>query len=420
MFLMYFTEQPMSTYPEEAVTETVDAGTRRKQRVTALMFSNKHFNSVDGSRLYNERLEEYLYVDELGFDGIMLNEHHTAPFCMSPRITIMAAMLAAKTKNVKIVQLGNPLPIWDSPVHLAEELSIIDMVSKGRLVPGIVRGGGVENMQANVNPLYNRERFEEAHNLLIEAWTQPGPFRWEGKHYQFRVVNPWATPLQKPHPRIWVPGIASRETVIWAAEHRYPYIGLLTNFETSAKIRAIYQEAADRAGYKAGPEQFGLNLQCQVADTEEKAAEQARQFMWMAGEFTGLSHPVWGTPSGYGSRSNRKALIEIAAGRRPLNRPPSLDERRINKTFVWGTPEQVIDKLKNVLENNPLSILALYSNDGRINHQDSMRCIQLMGQEVLPAVREHADKLGLYSPYELDTPVSLEHTPREDLHPVAV
>ena len=417
MHIMYFTEQPMSAYSEDALDEEIRLGNTPPQKVTALLFSNKHFDPVEGGRLYRERLEEYLYVEEVGFDGIMLNEHHAAPFCMSPRINLFAAILAAMTKRVKLVLLGNPLPIWDSPVHLAEELSVIDMISEGRLVSGFVRGGGVENIQAMANPIFNRERFEEAHDLVIKAWTTPGPFRWEGKHYQFRVVNPWAVPLQKPHPRIWIPGVSSRETVVWAAEHRYPYIGLNTNFDLSQKIKDLYTEAAHRVGYEPGPEQFGQLLQCHVADSAEKAERNAQQFMWMRGEFTGLSHPVWGVPSGYSSPSNRRAVIEIAAGRRPMMQPPPLTQRRIEHTFVWGTPDQVISQLKHVLDNNRVGILALWGNDGRIDHEDSMSCIRLLGQEVLPAIREYAKELGLTDPYELNTPVSLDHTSPAELQP---
>ena len=115
------------------------------------------------------------------------------------------------TKNVKIVILGNPLPLSDNPVQLAEELAMIDMISKGRLVSGFVRGGGQEQLANNVNPAFNRDRFEEAHDLIVKTWTTPGPFRWEGTQYQHRVVNPWAVPMQKPHPRIWIPGVISRE-----------------------------------------------------------------------------------------------------------------------------------------------------------------------------------------------------------------
>ena len=103
---------------------------------------------------------------------------------------------------------------------------MIDCISRGRLVSGFVRGGGVESLANNVNPAHNRERFEEAHDVILAAWTRPGPFRWEGKHFQYRVINPWALPLQKPHPPIMVPGTASPETVVWAAKHRYPYIVL--------------------------------------------------------------------------------------------------------------------------------------------------------------------------------------------------
>ena len=411
MFLGYFTEQPMSVYPEEAVGE---------DGVTALLFSNRYFDPVEASRLYNERLREYMEVEESGFDGIMLNEHHTAPFCMQPRINIFASILAATTQRVKIVLLGNPLPIWDNPVHLAEELAMIDMISKGRLVSGYVRGGGVEQIQSNTNPAFNRERFEEAHDLIIKTWTTPGPFRWEGNHYQFRVTNPWAVPLQKPYPRIWIPGVASRETVVWAAEHRYPYIGLNTNFELTAKIKGLYTEAAERVGYKAGPEQFGMLLQCHVQDTEEKALRNAREFMWMRGEFTGLSQPVWGAPSGYSSPSNRRALIEIAAGRRANRQAPSFEERVKDMTAVFGSPDQVIQRLKYVIERNRPGIILLWANEGKINHQDSMRCIQLLGQEVLPAIREYSQEMGLYDPFELNTPPSLEATPASELHPTGV
>jgi len=73
MHLMYFTEQPMSAYSEKAGK---DFG------ATALMFSNSNYDPVEGSRLYNQYLEEYIWAEECGVDGIMLNEHHNAPFCM--------------------------------------------------------------------------------------------------------------------------------------------------------------------------------------------------------------------------------------------------------------------------------------------------------------------------------------------------
>ncbi len=400
MHLMYFTEQPMSAYPSE---EGLKFG------ATALIFSNKHFDPVEGSRLYNEYLEAYLYAEKMGVDGIMLNEHHNAPFCMQAKCNIFAAILAGTTKRVKIVLLGNPLPLAENPIRLAEELAMIDMVSKGRLVSGFVRGGGQEQLATGVNPAYNRERFQEAHDLIVKAWTQPGPFRWEGTHYQHRVVNPWAVPLQKPHPRIWIPGVFSRETVIWAAEHRYPYICLNTSIEATMKIWEIYDEAAQRLGYPPGPENRGYLLRCHVAETEEKALRNARQHLWMQGEFTGLAHPVWANPSGYFSPERRRQFVEVAVGRQPNPRAASFEQQLLTMQIVAGTPDQVVKKLRIIMEATRPGIFAFWANDGSVSHQDSLTCIRLLGQEVIPAVREIADELDLKGPFEADAPVSLAY-----------
>ncbi len=399
MHLMYFTEQPMSTYP---------AAEGDRYGYTALLFPNKFFDPISGSRLYNERLEEYQYVEECGWDGIMLNEHHNAPFCMQAKCNIFATAIAATTKRVKIVLLGNPLPVADNPIRLAEELAMIDLLSKGRLVPGIVRGGGVEAFASNTNPAFNRERFEEAHDLIIKTWTHPGPWRWEGNHYQFRVVNPWVIPMQKPHPRIWVPGVSSRETIVWCAQHGYPYIALNLPIAAGKEVWRLYDETAEKSGYQAGPEYRGYLLRVRVDETEEKALRNAREFMWMQGEFTGLTHPVWAAPSGYLGEWARRPMAELRAGYRTKAKHErvTLEDQLKNLTLIAGTPKQVIEKLRIYLEETRPSIVALWGNDGRISHEDSMSYIRLMGQEVLPALREMGKELGLNSPFELNTPVS--------------
>src|SRR5213596_1388401 len=380
MHLMYFTEQPMSAYP-------ADEG--RAFGATALMFSNRFFDPVAGSRLYNEYLQQYTLAEEVGFDGIMLNEHHNAPFCMQAKCNVFASILAATTKRAKIVLLGNPLPLAENPIRLAEELAMIDMISKGRLVSGFVRGGGQEQLATGVNPAFNRERFEEAHELVVKAWTQPGPFRFEGTHYQHRVVNPWAVPLQKPYPRVWIPGVISKETIVWAAQQRYPYIALNTSIEQTKKIWELYDQVALQAGYVGGPENRGYLIQVHISDNEDKARENAKQFRWMQGEFTGLAHPVWSTPSGYGSPTARRAFVEFASGRSKNPRyRPELEKQLEDLMIIAGTPKQVIAKLRILLEETRPGILGLWGNDGTVTHADAKTCIRLLGQEVFPAVPE--------------------------------
>jgi alkanesulfonate monooxygenase SsuD/methylene tetrahydromethanopterin reductase-like flavin-dependent oxidoreductase (luciferase family) len=210
--------------------------------------------------------------------------------------------------------------------------------------------------------------------------------------------------------------VSSRETIVWAAEHRYPYLALNTSIEDSKKIWAIYDEAAVRAGYRPGPENRGYLIRCHVAETEEKALRNAREFMWMQGEFTGLLDPIWAAPSGYLGTWARKGLAESRAGlRRRAGGGPSFEKQLQMMLIIAGTPEQVVSKLRVILEETRPSILALWGNDGRVSHEDSKDCIRLMGAEVLPRLREIGKELELLSPFDLNTPVSLQFTPKDEL-----
>ena len=410
MHVSYFTEQPLTTYPEDEATKFGES---------VLMFSNKWFDRGEASRLYNERLEEYLYAEEVGLDGIMLNEHHNVPYCMQAKANIFAAVLAGMTKRVDIILLGNPMPISDNPVRIAEEVAMIDSLSKGRVVSGIVRATGKEYIATNTNPAFTWELMEEAHDLLIKTWTEPGPWRWEGNHYQFRVVNPWVLPLQEPHPRVFVPGVISNETIVWAAKHRYPYVGLNTTIEQTKKIFEVYSYTAAQVGYKAGPENLGYLIRCHVAETEEKALQNGREFMWMGGNGRPLmGHAVWDNPPGYGSPTTRRNRLNFTAKGEGFDSFfPPFEKQLENGDIIAGTPAQVIDRLRIIMEEIRPSILILWGNDGKTSHEDSMSCIRLMGQEVMPAVKEIGDKLGIKSPFELNSPVSLQFTPKEQLKP---
>ena len=411
MHLMYFTEQPMSAYPAKEAD---------RLGYSILIFPNHYFDPKEGSRLYNERLQEYILAEEVGFDGIMLNEHHNGPFCMQAKVNIFASLLAGMTKRVKIVLLGNPLPISENPIRLAEELAMIDMISKGRLVSGFVRGGGTESLATNTNPAFNRERFEEAHDLIVKIWTTPGPWRWEGTHYQFRVVNPWAVPMQKPHPRVWIPGVTSRETVIFAAKHRYPYIALNLPIEEAKKVWRLYDDTAAEVGYTAGPENRGYLIRCHVAETEEKAIRNAREFMWMNGQFVGVGNPIWAAPSGFLAPQTRRGLAEVRNGYRPgFDAQPPFEKQLETLSLVAGTPDQCVAKLKYLIEHTRPSILALWGSDGGISHEDTKTCIRLLGQEVLPRIREFGKELGLNSPFDINAPVSTQFGPQEDVEPAA-
>jgi alkanesulfonate monooxygenase SsuD/methylene tetrahydromethanopterin reductase-like flavin-dependent oxidoreductase (luciferase family) len=221
-------------------------------------------------------------------------------------------------------------------------------------------------------------------------------------------VNPWAVPLQTPHPRIWIPGVLSKETIVWAARQRYPYIALSTEIEATKKIWELYDQVAREQGYAGGPEYRGYLQRCHVAETEEKAMANARQFMWMQGEFTGLAHPVWSSPSGYFSPSYRTAFVEYAVGRRSNPRGADFEDQIRNQQIVAGTPRTVIPKLRRLLEETRPSIMGFWASDGFVSSEDAKTCIRLLGQEVLPALRDIGKELGLWSPFEANAPTGID------------
>ena len=272
MLIGYFTERPY----QDAQTGFFGA---TGLDLTDLDASNDNYDARVGSNLYHRYLDEKLYAEEQGFDALMLNEHHSTPFCMGSVMNVEAAILARITRKAKIVLLGNILPIWEDPLWLAETLAQIDMISGGRLVTGWVRGGGRESVSHNAQAPFNWERFQEAHDFVVKAWSTAGPFRWEGEHYNFRYVNPWSRPLQDPHPQIWIPGIMSRNTVKWTAEHRYPYIMLATDLEPTKQSFEYYDEVARENGYEAGSEHHGYLFKVHVDETEELAEEAGRRYL---------------------------------------------------------------------------------------------------------------------------------------------
>jgi len=183
----------------------------------------------------------------------------------------------------------------------------------------------------------------------------------------------------------------------------------------TGQLWQVYDDAARRVGYEPGPENRGYLLRVHVADTDEQAQENAREFMWMQGQFTGVGHPYWVNPSGYTSAAKRLDYAKIANSGVFKSRAAPYEDQLRTREIVAGSPETVIRELRVVLETCRPSILMLWGNDGNISHEASLRCIELTGKEVIPALREMGDELGLHDPFELDTPVSLKYTPPEQL-----
>src|SRR5208282_4885597 len=414
MKIGYFTERPVRWLPEEVILKNGGH----------FAVSNKYFDREKAADEYNYWIDENCLAEELGFDIIGLNEHHGNPFCMGSVMNVEAAILARLTKRARILLIGNPLPVIKHPLRMAEELAEIDLISRGRLITGWVRGAGSEQFFNNANPAYNRELFEEAHDFIVQAWTRTGPWRYEGKHFHYRHVNPWALPYQKPHPPMWIPGVISPETVKWCAQHNYPYFGLGTSLGPTCDLWEYYADEAARNGYQAGPENFGYVMPTFVAETEERAQELGKGFLFGGGQnsFARVEHTL---PPGYNSKDAIRRMakqpqgswlgisgdklrghaeeqkIDPEAIRQKLI--PGYEKAQKQLQLIIGNPKSVTAKLKSIMSILRPGAVVIFSVQGPVTNKDRQTSMRLIAQEVIPALREHAKAI--------DLPDALERTP---------
>ena len=131
----------------------------------------RHFRPEVAARTYEEHLEAWSLMDEIGFDGVGFNEHHTSPYGLMNSPNIMAAAAAQRTRRLKLLIYGNLLPIHN-PLRLAEELAMLDCISGGRIISGFARGIPREYVAYNVSLEESRARFEEAWEIIKRAWTE--------------------------------------------------------------------------------------------------------------------------------------------------------------------------------------------------------------------------------------------------------
>jgi alkanesulfonate monooxygenase SsuD/methylene tetrahydromethanopterin reductase-like flavin-dependent oxidoreductase (luciferase family) len=350
---------------------------------------NSYYDPKNGHKLYNRYLDELEYADELGFDGICLNEHHQNAYGLMPIPGVIAGALARRTKRAKIAVLGRALPLLNNPLSVAEEFAMIDNITGGRLIAGFVRGIGAEYHSWSANPAHSYERYREAHDLIIRAWTETGPFPFEGKHYRFEYVNCWPRPYQQPHPPVWIPSTGSYETIEWAAapERKYTYLQTFSPVAAIARYMTAYRQAADRHGYEATPAQLGWAVPTYVAETDAVAYAEAKPHIEaFLTKFLKIP-PLMLLPPGYTSRRSLQGMIEA---RQTLADVSSIDHVLKAGMFLCGSPETIRAKIEEHQRTIGFGHLILTIQFGTLPHDLVMKSMTLFAKDVMPHLRQRA------------------------------
>jgi alkanesulfonate monooxygenase SsuD/methylene tetrahydromethanopterin reductase-like flavin-dependent oxidoreductase (luciferase family) len=368
----HFTEMPYPYFPPEA---EVDYGTPR------VLLPNHYLDPTQAGELYNRYLDEYRYADELGLD-IMLNEHHQTATCIDSVMPLSASVIARETKRARICLLGNPLPHRDNPVRVAEEVAFLDCLSGGRINSGFVRGVGTEVHPANTNPVLTRERFEEAHDLIVKAWTTREPFNWEGKHWHYRYVNVWPRPIQQPHPPIWITG-TSPDNVPWVADHQYTFAAFLMPFEDTSRLFDIYRRRSAEQGLpEPGEDKFAYLALCYTAETDEQALDEGRELMWYLSR---RRHPALSNPPGFTSVHTN--MLIMSGVDKP--RGDTFDSLREKGVVIAGSPKTVVEQVKK-WHDRGVGHLLMMNQAGSLSPELTRKSMKLFAEEVYPELNELA------------------------------
>ena len=362
---------------------------------------NRHFDPELGATLINRYLDEWALCDELGLD-IWINEHHSTATCISASTMPPLAILARETKRARLLTLGVPVGMRLDPVLVAEELSYIDVISRGRLEMGLVKGYATEIAPANVNPVLLNERFWEAHDLVLKAMTShDGPFNWEGNHFQFRQVNIWPRPYQQPHPPVWVTSFTP-QSAIGIAERGHIIAAGLNAVMGRAIFDAYRNRRAELGQPVPGQDRFGYMALVAVGDTASEGQRFAGQVKGYL-ETTGKTQPHFLNPPGFAPPSAwAKQYRSGASHRSQLDRDgkpvspatASVAELMRAGTVIAGTPDEVFAQIKDLYHYlGGFAHLLAMMHGGTLSHADTVKSLTLFSREVLPRLDE-LTKLG--------------------------
>lgn len=347
---------------------------------------NGFFDPVKGHKLYNRYLDELEYGEELGFDGIAVNEHHQTAYGIMPSPIVTASALARRTKRVKIAILGSALPLRQHPLTIAEEHAMIDVITGGRLISGFVRGIGAEYHTFGVNPTFSHDRFHEAHDLIVRAWTETGPFAFHGRHYKVEYVNIWPRPFQRPHPPIWIPSQGSKETIDWAAhpQRRYTYLQTFSPVKAVQRYLKLYRDTANEQGYDAEDRQLGWAVPVYVGDTDESARRDAKvHFEVFRNRFLKMPFEMI-LPPGYTSRESMKGIM---AAKGQLAGETTAEQAIDLGMFFCGSAATVRESIEHYWKEMRFDNLLTMCQFGTLPEDLTRRNMQLFARDVLPAIQ---------------------------------
>ena len=349
-----------------------------------------------------------IYCDKNNWNSIWFTEHHFNHEGMEsqPNPLMMCTDVAARTKQIRLGQACNVITFWN-PIRLAEDIAALDQLSKGRVEVGIGRGVyGREAVHMNIDSdlkdqAKNKRLFQETLSVMKKAWTEkffnhkgefytyPSPnFVWQHdmsppnedfvdlKTNKIKKISVIPKPYQKPYPPLWQV-VDSMGSIEWAAKNGINCIMWIPTVKTLKQRFEVYKNAksaAEKRDVKMG-EGISLVRDMFVAETMEDAKKLAGE--QMVNYMRWVCH--W---RGLGNHTDPGEELPQTKGKLDLLNYDFLHKRNM----LFGTPDYVIEKIKELQSELNLQNLQVWSNMPGVKHEDAMRSIKLFNDEVIPKV----------------------------------
>lgn len=384
MRIYHMTEQP---YPDAW-------GDNESLRVS---LPNRLCDPAKAADLYHRYFDEWLLADELGLD-IMVNEHHATATCMSATATVPLAILARQTKRARLLVLGVPLANRFDPLRVAEELAMIDVISRGRLEMGFVKGVPYEIPVSNANPVRMMDRLWESHDLILKAMTShDGPFNWESENFHYRNVNLWPRPFQSPHPPVWITATSYWGT-LEVAKRGYVTATFMTGYDSKKLFDGYRQVWKEQGRGEPGLDRFAYLALAACAGSESEAMRRADKVVDYLRTTGRVAAPFRNPPGYLGPEANAQILkagtlamppVTTRTGRTINMHEASLEDLIEAGILLAGTPDQVYRQITEFSDAiGGFGHLLLMAQAGCLSHAETTDSLTLIGKEVLPRLKE--------------------------------
>ena len=378
----YFSEQSYAPAWDEPVSPKVTAPSSLVDPETA-------------HRLLSEYIAECKLADELGMN-IMTNEHHAAYTCMSVSSLMTLAVLATHTRKARLLALGVPIMNRMDPYRVAEEAAYVDVLSRGRLELGLIKGSTFELYMSNSNPVTANARYWEAHDLVLAALKKKdGPISYESDNFNYRYLNVVPPCYQEPTPPIWMTTLSpamARE----AAQRGY-VIAITAVARAARACFPAYREEYERVhGQPAPLDRLCYLGQVVVARDEATALERARKLL----RFNEASERIdarYINPPGVMPPSENARLLKSGSTTThrnktlpdgtPMSNPPTPREQIINHVLFAGTPDQVYKQIKTFYDSVGGFGNLLVQLGAPMGHDEICDSLSLYAKEVMPRLQ---------------------------------